>query len=180
MWQHRQIVALVHCISQPNVASWKWPDRLLLEYGADVNQKNKRSGSSISMEFVYGVTALHEAAEWGSVELAHLLIKAGADVEAVDEGGITVLHKAVMNYMGSTHIVELLLAHGVDIDAHYGNRKATALHHVATRGNIAMVRYLLEKGARIAATDINGKTALDWAKDTDHEAMMFFLRRYDT
>ncbi|KAI0902853.1 ankyrin [Ustulina deusta] len=154
--------------------------RLLLEYGADVNQKNKRSGSSISMEFVYGVTALHEAAEWGLVELAHLLIEAGADVEAVDEGGITVLHKAVMNYMGSTHIVELLLAHGVDIDAHYGNRKATALHHAATRGNIAMVRYLLEKGARIAATDINGKTALDWAKDTDHEAMMFFLRRYDT
>ncbi len=126
-----------------------------------------------------GVTALHEAAWQGSEKMAYLLIEAKADVEAGDEDGNTVLHEVVTKGCKSIPIVDLLLARGADINTHYGGEKATVLHHAAIQGNIMMVRYLLQKGARITATDIDGMTALDWAEDQGHEAMIFFLSRYN-
>ncbi|RYP78164.1 hypothetical protein DL769_003245 [Monosporascus sp. CRB-8-3] len=151
--------------------------RLLLEYGADVNQtiKKRAYGYDPRRPYVDGVTALHQAAGNGSEEIARLLVDAGADVNAVDKDGMTALHEAVTHGCESIAIVDLLLAHGVDINAHHGGKKATVLHHAAIQGNVAMVRYLLQKGARITATDVDGMTALDWAKDTGHEAMIFFL-----
>lgn len=145
--------------------------RLLIEHGADVNQKNKTET---------GQTALHEAAWTGSLEIASRLIEAGADVNAMNKYGQTAIHDAVSRGWESRAIVDLLLAYGVDINAPYGCRRETVLHHTANEGNIAMVEYLLGKGARIAATDIDGMTALDSAKSKGHEAMIFFLSRYNT
>ncbi|KAK4112128.1 ankyrin [Canariomyces notabilis] len=96
-----------------------------------------------------GVTALHEAARVGCLEIAHLLIDAGADVEAMDDDGITVLHEAATYTFSMqafdlqpTGMVDLLLAHGADINAHYGPKKATVLHCVAAQGNVAMYYYV--------------------------------------
>jgi ankyrin repeat protein len=171
--------------------------QLLLEHGADVNQRNRRCAW---VEYMYdgpkiywydwrgpymdGVTALHEAARRGCLKIAHLLIDAGADVEAMDDGGITVLHEAAIHPSSKeafdsepTDIVDLLLAHGADINAHYGPKKATVLHCAAAQGNIAMACHLLQNGARTGATDADGKTALDLAAARGHEAMMFVLNR---
>jgi ankyrin repeat protein len=144
--------------------------RLLIKAGADVN--------AVSDD---GATALQDALARmnGSVEMARLLIEAGADVKTVKEDGVTALHNAATHPGESTAIVDLLLIQGADINARYGDKMATVLHHIAFQGNIAMAQLLLEQGARITATDVDGRTALDWAKDTGHEAMIFVLSRHD-
>ncbi|KAI0868926.1 ankyrin [Hypoxylon argillaceum] len=155
--------------------------QLLLEYGANVNHKHVGSLSRIVRyggKSVNGMTALHEAVKSTSYEVTRLLINAGADIKAVDENGHTPLHYAIRGVFGSRRIIKLFLAHGVDINAHYGKKKATVLHYAAMLANIVMVRFLVEEGARIDATDIDGKTALDWVEHEGHEVMIFSLRRY--
>ncbi|RWA06832.1 hypothetical protein EKO27_g8273, partial [Xylaria grammica] len=132
--------------------------RLLLEHGADVNQKTKNC---------QGTTALHAAAKCGFEEITLILVEAGADVEAVDGYGNTVLHEAVTS-RGSdpTAVVSLLLSHGADINAHYGDRKATVLHRVVSQPDLfSMASFLIQRGARIAEVDEHGETTLDWAKN---------------
>ena len=79
--------------------------RLLLERGADPNQESQHA------QIV--VRPIHSAvADGGSVEIARLLIDAGADVNARRPDGGTALHTAA--HEGNSELVELLLARGAD------------------------------------------------------------------
>ena len=60
--------------------------------------------------------------------------------------------------------VSLLLKHGARIDFQRASDQATALMLAANEGNVAMVRLLLKKGASKRLRDVNGKTALNYAK----------------
>ena len=64
---------------------------------------------------ITGLTALHQASFHGRVEIALLLIKAGADVNVVSRLGETPLHSCV--YWEHLEIAELLLANGAVLDA---------------------------------------------------------------
>ncbi|KAI0547888.1 ankyrin repeat-containing domain protein [Xylaria curta] len=123
--------------------------RLLLEHGAEVDQPNMK-----------GVTALSRAVLHGNKENVLLLIEAGANVEAVDGDGFTILHEAVTSLFGSTDIVDLLLSHGANINAHYGDKKATVLHYA----DEPMFSHLLQRGAATTEVDVEGRTALEWPR----------------
>ena len=70
---------------------------------------------------------LHLAARFGREDLAELLIKAGADIEARNEDEERPLHSAAFN--GRPTVVKVLLAHGADVQgAAFGK---TALHAAA-------------------------------------------------
>ena len=62
-----------------------------------------------------GKTAMHYAAEYGNIEIAQLLIEAGADVQHRDFDKATALHHAAVG--GFVDIVKLLLENGADINA---------------------------------------------------------------
>lgn len=62
-----------------------------------------------------GKTAMHYAAEYGNLEIAQLLVEAGANVRHRDFDKATALHHAAVG--GFVDIVKLLLAHGADINA---------------------------------------------------------------
>ncbi|KAL3804723.1 hypothetical protein HJC23_008538 [Cyclotella cryptica] len=91
---------LRHASMQSNALALKQA----IDEGADVNGADES-----------GQTALHFAADRGSVNCIRLLIQSGADVNAFDSDGIGVLQTAVMG--GNIDAVKLLLENGADPDA---------------------------------------------------------------
>lgn len=128
--------------------------RLLLDAGADPNEPCK-----------WGLTPLMIVK---SVDVAEALLAAGAEVNAVTqfnrsgmEPAKTALMKAAQS--GRLAIVELLLAHGADIemrDTEGRSARVTALSHAALRGQEGAVAVLLARGADVNAYDGRGTTAL--------------------
>jgi uncharacterized protein len=125
--------------------------RALLKQGADVNAAQGD-----------GMTALHWAAMHGDLELAQMLMYAGANPRAATRlNGYTPLFLASRE--GQASIVEALLKAGVDADAR-SSTGSTPLMLAAASGNVEAVRRLLDTGAdpKIKET-ARGQTALMFA-----------------
>jgi ankyrin repeat protein len=72
------------------------------------------------------------------------LIKAGADVNAKDEGGVTALMLASSD--GHKEMVKMLIKAGADVNAKDKNGK-TALMRASERGRKEIVKMLIKAGA---------------------------------
>ena len=113
--------------------------RSLVKQGADVNAAQGD-----------GMTALHWAAEEGSLELAEVLIYAGARVDALTRlGSYTPLHLA--SQWGHAAVVKALLAAGADANALTTTGGVRPLHFAAESGSVEAVHALVDGGA-----DVNG------------------------
>ena len=125
--------------------------RRLLKSGADVNAA---SGD--------GMSALHWAAVNGDVELATMLLYAGANVGATTRlGAYTPLLMAAAN--GEVPIMDTLLAAGADPNAANTNG-TTPLMLAAASGRADAVTLLLNRGAAVNAKESSeGQTALMFA-----------------
>jgi ankyrin repeat protein len=78
----------------------------------------------------------------GSV--VRLLLEHGADINAQDQSGRTLLH--VASYGGALEVMRLLLEHGADVEVK-GNDGMTALQEAADGGYDEVVKLLREHGA---------------------------------
>src|SRR5829696_8749748 len=97
-----------------------------------------------------GMTALHWAAINGDLELAQMLIVAGANVRATTRlGAYTPLYLA--SQQGHGGVVQALIKAGSDVKAGTPNG-TTPLMAAAASGEVDAVRALVEAGA-----DVNGK-----------------------
>ena len=76
---------------------------LLLERGADATGRARNA---------MAVEPLHSAAAADQTEISRMLLDAGADPDAVQEGGFAPLHAAAHN--GNVELAELLLERGAD------------------------------------------------------------------
>jgi ankyrin repeat protein len=118
-------------------------------------------------------TALHWASHWDDVEVANLLLRAGANVDAADDHGVTPLWLACLN--GSAAMVKALL------EAHANVNSATLvgetpLMMAAHTGNVEVVRLLLARGADVTATEKTlGQTALMRAVADNHPDIVRLL-----
>ena len=105
-----------------------------LEFGTDINAKKD------------GMTSLHMVASSGKIELAKLLIAAGADVNARSKEDLTPLHLAAVN--GIEEVCELLISEGADLKAVTDNGH-TALSLATAQGNrevvILLRRHLMSR-----------------------------------
>jgi ankyrin repeat protein len=104
------------------------------------------------------------------------LLKSGADVNAMDQYGNTVLYLA--SFWGHTAIVEILLANGADMEAK-DRQDRTALDWASYNGHIEIVEILLENGADTKANDRQGRTVLDWAIFNDNQKMVDLLKKHN-
>lgn len=86
-------------------------------------------------------TALHAAAAGAKIELVKLLLEAGANVNATQEGGWTALHAAAQS--GNREMVELLVAAGADLKLRAANNQAPL--DLAMLGGHAAIVDLLEQ-----------------------------------
>jgi uncharacterized protein len=125
--------------------------RSLLKQGVDVNAAQGD-----------GTTPLHWAARRGDVELAQMLIYAGANVRATTRlGGWTPLLMAAQ--LGHAKMIETLLNAGADLKTTTVHG-ATPLMLASAAGNPDAVRLLLSKGGDVnAAESARGETALMFA-----------------
>lgn len=121
--------------------------RFCLQQGADVTLR--RTGTSDKK------TALHFC--W-NVDSARLLLDHGADLNAQDWCGRTVLHR-IANRGEKSDVIHFLLDRGAQADL--GDSEGiTALFEACHTRRVENVRILLERGANVNATDSSGRTAL--------------------
>jgi ankyrin repeat protein len=123
-----------------------------------------------------GMTALHWAAELGELEMAKVLIAAGADMEAVTRiGSYTPLLVAAEE--AREDVVLALIEAGADPHARRRPAGTTALHFAAANGSAAAVDALVRAGAEVDARETErGQTPLMFASSENRvEAMQALL-----
>ena len=113
-----------------------------------------------------GATALHWAVHYGEADLADLLIRSGANVNAATDLGATPLYLACLNADGQ--MVEALLKSGANARSALESGE-TSLMTCARTGNVKAVAALISHGADVNATErSHGQSALMWAVSEQH------------
>ncbi|CAI7630602.1 unnamed protein product [Penicillium crustosum] len=135
---------------------------MLLDNGADPNGSNKAPHARPLIASVYG----------GHITATASLLKYGANVNMVDQHGMTALWWA----MASDHIdiVELLLSSGAGTES-VGSDGSTALIWASTDKSLAILELLIKHGANINAQDTDGETALMRAASREHSVPVLRL-----
>lgn len=132
---------------------------LLSRPGTDVNEG---AGSRFG-------TALHGAAEGGSVEAAQVLLKGGADVSLRSNDRCTPLHLACLR--GNLNVARLLLDAGAPLEARTVFA-GTALYLAAQSGHAPLVQLLLQRGAQSTIREYQGMQPLHAAAQQGHTAVV--------
>uniref|UniRef100_A0A8C3HDG9 [histone H3]-lysine(9) N-methyltransferase n=1 Tax=Chrysemys picta bellii TaxID=8478 RepID=A0A8C3HDG9_CHRPI len=119
-------------------------------------------------------TPLHAAAQKGYLEICHVLLQAGANINAVDKTRRTPLMEAVVSNQVET--ARYIVRRGGCV---YSKDGSTCLHHAAKCGNLAMVSLLLATGqVDVNAQDNGGWTPIIWAAEHKHiEVIRMLLTR---
>ena len=128
----------------------------------DIVRSLLKDGADVNTTAADGMTALHWAAQKGDVELAKILLYAGANVRATTRiGGYTPLLMASKN--GDAPMIGTLSTAGADPNGATSNG-TTALMLAAAAGKPDAVTMLIEHGANVNAKEnARNETALTFA-----------------
>jgi ankyrin repeat protein len=119
------------------------------------------------------------------VRVIRYLLQCGGAINETDKNGVTPLHRAVR--FRSPAAVKELITHGADVNAVDKRTRSTPLHRAvtntgapATAGKtdsaLQIARLLLANGADPRIKNKNGKTPMDYAKNSE---MKDVLRKRD-
>ncbi len=134
-----------------------------------------KNGMKITSRDHQGKTMLHRLMQLAPHEgrLVRMLVKNGANVNAVDESGQSPLHIAVEN--GSKKGTQLLIEYGADVDA-YDNHGFTAMHVAARHGRIRQLDLLVKNDGDVNVRSDEGLTPLHLAAESCNvDAVKFLL-----
>jgi uncharacterized protein len=127
-------------------------------------------GADINAVEPDGTTPLHWAVRADDLAKVNKLLAEGADAKAANRYGITPLYLACQN--ANPAMIERLLKAGADPNA-VSTEGETALMTVARTGVVEAAKVLLDHGAKVdAREEWHGQTALMWAVDEKHPAMV--------
>jgi ankyrin len=137
--------------------------RTLVRRKADVNKPQ-----------VDGTTALHWAVQANDLEMAELLIRAGANVSAANRAGAAPMLLAAIN--GNAEMIAKLIQAGADPNAALTKTGDSALMMTARTGKTGAVKVLLDHGANVNAKEAWGDTTpLMWAVSERHPEVVKLL-----
>jgi ankyrin repeat protein len=132
--------------------------RALLDAGADPNKAGKLGKKN-------DITPLGAAILGDSPEIAKILAKGGADVNAPAFAGLPAMDYAAS--MGKTELAKALAEAGADVNA-TGVLGIGAMHSAAREGDIDALQSLMKSGGDLNGRDDNGKTPLHHALTGGH------------
>ncbi|KAI0416777.1 ankyrin [Xylaria grammica] len=138
---------------------------LLVEKGANTDARD-----------IYDGPPLLRAVDDNALECVRVLVEHGVDHNFKDFLGRGILHGCAVNARGT--IMRYLLKTLPDLDPNaQGDAGETPLHDAVRRNAEAVVRVLLEYGARTDIEDAHGKTPLRLARDQDLDRLFDLLRK---
>ena len=114
----------------------------------------------------------------GDGEKAKLYLSKGADINAQDASGATLLHRAAL--YSNLNVAQWLLDRGADINKQVGNTRITPLMLAAHQQDVPMCQFLVEHRAALSTKDREGKTAADYAYNIGYIALSNYLRNPKT
>ena len=125
---------------------------------------------------IRGQTPLHLATAEGNNDAVQLLLKSGAEVDAVaTDSGCTSLHYAAS--LGHVELCESLIRYGADPDAQTSGL-VTPLHLAVVKGYSEVVALLLKYRARLDIRDKNGMTPLQQAEAINESEIVTLIKQY--
>ena len=161
----------------------------LIQHGASVNTRDFEGATALdyaqaeeqaeAVDKLIELGALKSLAffdeEWwpnATVDNINLLIEDGADVNATDEEArYPLMYAAVFN--DNPEILKTLVTAGADVNATCLFNGMTALMYAAWQNpNPQVFLTLIELGADMNATDDEGNTVLDYAQDSENQAIL--------
>ena len=127
---------------------------LLLQRGADINEKNLDGETAFSKAYTYKC----------GIESLEFLLSRGADVNSVESDGMNFLHRILSIsklYYQDDVLIMILVENGINLNSQDKNGW-TALHYACQgRRNIQTIMYLLDNGARADIPNNEGEFAFD-------------------
>ena len=134
----------------------------LILCSANVDKKNLRNQ-----------TALHIASERGHMEVVKVLLNVCVKIDEVDITQSTPLMLAA--HKGHQDIVRHLIYSGASVDRKGNQYNQTALHYASERGNLGMVKVLLDAGAKIDEVDDHHITPLMLATHKEYAEVISYM-----
>lgn len=110
----------------------------LLEQGADLDRKDDRGRSPLTVMVINGNT-----------DMVRLLLQYGANINSIDNEGYTALHYAVEK--GSLTIAQMLIQGGAETNS-INNKEETPVYLALKNNDIAMTELLIKNGGELDFT----------------------------
>lgn len=108
-------------------------------------------GIPVDLKKTDGETALFSTLQFDRIDNARILISMGANVNARDNNGNSILHKIAWDGDRHAKMAEFIIAHGAEVNARTPNGE-TPLHKAVFWGSPEIARILIKNGASINAT----------------------------
>eukprot|EP01132_Coremiostelium_polycephalum_P000747 gene747-925_t len=127
---------------------------------------------------IHGYTPLHTAVLHGHLSVVRYLISKGADIHQLGYYQQSSLELAIKAFQHQKEMILLLLTHGADINQQ--NQRTggnTILHRSVRSNNLALVQFLLKKGADCHIKNQTGETALDIATKENNQEIITLLQK---
>lgn len=134
-------------------------------------------GLPVDMPGISGATALEEAMSYQNLDIAKVLLKAGANPNHKNDVGNTVAHElihvsGIMDISGA--LMKELIAHGADLEA--VSHGETLIVGALYMGNHYIIEELLKAGANLRAKGPGGESLLEITESLDSPAIMALMK----
>ncbi len=151
----------------------------LLKTGVDLNRKNEWGDTILTLaisngdadfvrELIASGAKVQEMRRFSlpsqpnAVEIVNMLIESGLSKDQMSDRLVNAI------YINDIEVAKLLISHGADVNKRLNSTDPYPLITAAKKGNIQMVKLLLESGADPAARDTDGNSALSRAAAEGH------------